>query len=246
MKTFYTFLILGIGSVLLAACDSDGNSTAAIPPAPEPEATVSYRVTVTNSTAGQPLSPVAVVMHDGSWSNFVLGSAVSTELETLAEGGDNTAWLAVAASDSGVYSSATGNAPIGPGSNESIDVEVTETQAATLSFSLASMLVNTNDAITSLDGINLSPLEVGQVMRLTARVYDTGTEANTESADTVPGPAAGGGAQEGFNAARDDVRDAVFVHAGVITADDGLASSTLSFNHRWDNPVMQVEIERLN
>ena len=83
-------------------------------------------------------------------------------------------------------------------------------------------------------------------MKLTARAYDTGTEANTESADTVPGPAAGGGAQEGFNAARDDVRDAVFVHAGVITADDGLTSSTLSFTNRWDNPVMQVEIERLN
>ena len=75
--------------------------------------------------------------------------------------------------------------------------------------------------------------------------YDSGTEANLETSDTVPGPAATGGLQEGFNAARNDIRDAVYVHAGVVTRDDGLDDSALSEIHRWDHPAISVLVERM-
>ena len=51
-------------------------------------------------------------------------------------------------------------------------------------------------------------------------VWDSGTEANSETAATIPGPAGGG---EGFNATRDD-SDTVSFHSGVISQDDGLTS----------------------
>ncbi|HFQ61119.1 MAG TPA: hypothetical protein ENK39_02315, partial [Epsilonproteobacteria bacterium] len=71
--------------------------------------------------------------------------------------------------------------------------------------------------------------------------YDAGTEANSELASTIPGPAGGG---EGFNAARDD-KDFVSVHEGVVTKDDGLSTSALTQMHKWDNPAASVSIERV-
>jgi len=71
--------------------------------------------------------------------------------------------------------------------------------------------------------------------------YDAGTEANSETAATIPGPAAGG---EGYNSTRDD-RDTVGGHPGVISADDGLTGSALDASHRFDNPVARITITRL-
>jgi hypothetical protein len=72
-------------------------------------------------------------------------------------------------------------------------------------------------------------------------VWDAGTEANDELAATIPGPAGGG---EGFNADRND-DDRVAFHSGVISQDDGLASSALSANHRFLNPGAQLVITRI-
>ena len=70
--------------------------------------------------------------------------------------------------------------------------------------------------------------------------YDAGTEANSESAGTVP--AQGG---EGFNAVRDDSKGAVRLHSGVVSADDGLSTSSLKSINRFDNPTAKVVIKRI-
>ena len=103
------------------------------------------------------------------------------------------------------------------------------------------MLVNTNDAITAAKNVSLNGMEVGESLSFTTLSYDTGTEANSEAAGTIPGPADGG---EGFNAMRDDIADRITLHRGVITADDGMMQSVLGQNHRWDNPVLRVTITR--
>ncbi|MCG8383723.1 MAG: spondin domain-containing protein [Gammaproteobacteria bacterium] len=221
----------------LAACDSssDNDNTT--------EMTRQYQVTITNLTAGQPMSPALVMTHSKDWQSFKLGEPASVGVENIAESGDVSVLMTAEAGNEAIYSQQAGAGILTPGSSELFEISTTAT--GTLSLSVLSMLVNTNDALAAVNGKDLSTLAVGDTTELYLMTYDTGTEANSETADTIPGPAASSGNGEGFNAARDDVRDAVHIHAGVVTADDGLATSTLLSQHRWDNPVASVSIHRI-
>ncbi len=241
---------LGSLTILLVACGGSNNDAPILTPAPEPipdpTMTYSYTVTVTNLTAGQPFSPAAVILHNDGYMPFTLGSPASSSLEMLAESGANTALLADADIDTTVLATVSGAGPVGPGGSESIDIEVTlpATTMTAMQLSLVTMLVNTNDAITGATGLDLSGLNIGDSQSYMSGSYDAGTEANTESADTIPGPAGAGGAQEAFNAARDDTTDQVLAHSGAITMDDGLVTSALTAQHKWDNPTISIMITR--
>ena len=126
---------------------------------------------------------------------------------------------------------------------ESVTLTVDESDLGTLSLSLATMLVNTNDAFTGVNSTDLSGLAVGETVSMRAIAYDAGTEADSEGPGTIPGPADGG---EGFNAARDDEADRVSMHPGVLSAADGLATSVLTEQHRFDNSVASISITRVN
>jgi hypothetical protein len=236
-----TITLLG-ACLVMAGCNNHNDDNDSAPGAPQTMA--GYNITVTNLTAAQPLSPAAVALHSNSWQSFVTGQPASTDLEQLAEGGDNSAWLATASASTEVYGSVGGTGAIPPGGSETLNVKVDEDKVGTLYVTVVSMLVNTNDALAAVNKQNIASMAVGDKVSFNALSYDSGTEANSETADTIPGPAATGGAQEGFNAVRDDVRDAVYVHAGVITADDGLISSALTAVHRWDHPAIRVTVER--
>ncbi len=227
-------LALGSAFVLsLAACSNNDNNRNRNAAAQEQ----SFDVTVLNLTAGQPLSPAALIAHDDSFSVFTVGQAASDALELLAEGGDNSE---VIASANDQYAAALGTGIITPAGSETISISFTpENNMAYLS--LSTMLVNTNDAITGFNNFDTRSLVVGESVTITGITYDSGTEANSEAAGTIPGPADGG---EGFNANRDDIADQVTAHAGVITSDDGLSSSVLTAAHRWDNPTIRVTITR--
>ena len=247
MRSFKSFgkqvLLVGFAALGLAACDNDDNDPIPAPPPPPPPlpAMASFDVTVTNLTNAQPLSPVAVIAHVDGYSVFTIGMPATTGLETLAEGGDNSMLIMEADADANVLASGSGGAPIGPAGSETVTVEVLESDVPNLRFSVSTMLVNTNDAISGLNGVDVSALAEGDAWTGRAIVYDAGTEADTEAAGTIPGPADGG---EGFNAARDDSDDRVTMHSGVITQDDGLATSALTGQHRFDNPAVMVRIER--
>ena len=239
------FLLLVLGATALGGCDSDSSITTPVvpPPPPPPPATATFEVTVTNLTNAQPLSPVGVIAHADTYSVFSIGSPATVGLEELAEGGDNTSLLAEAAADPGVYTSASGAAAIGPGGVETISIEVLQSDLVDMRVSTSSMLVNTNDAITMLGAMDIGGLQAGDSITARTIAYDAGTEANTEMAMHIPGPAGGG---EGFNAARDDLADRVAMHTGVVGQDDGLGTSALDNQHRFDNPVAMVRIERIN
>ena len=237
----YMKILLPLGlAVLAGACGGDDNN--GTPAVSEP---MRFEVAATNLTAGQPFSPVAVVVHEPGYHAFTVGSPASMALEKLAEGGDNSELLAQADDQGTVSGTASGGAPIAPGGSETVAVESPAADVADQRLTIVSMLVNTNDAIAAIKGVHLSALDAGESVTVTGGSYDSGTEANTETADTMPGPAASGGAREGFNAVRDDIRDAVHAHQGVVTADDGLAGSVLDAAHRWDNPVVRVTITRV-
>lgn len=230
-------------AVGLSGCGGDSSSHPDEDDMATDTTTYEYEVSVTNLTAGQPFSPLSVVLHNQSWQAFELGEAASTEIEIIAESGDNTQFIAAATADDDAYAVQGGAGIVGPGASETISIETDA--SGTLSLSVVSMLVNTNDALTALSGVDVSGLAVGESVSYRLRTYDAGTEANSETADTIPGPAATGGAREGYNVARDDVRDEVYVHAGVVTSDDGLATSALTEAHRWDNPAASVVISRI-
>ena len=237
-----TLLLVGVSAFALAACDSSNNNfQAPPPPPPPPPAVASFDVTVTNLTNGQPVSPVAVIAHQAGYSVFTIGSPATVGLETLAEGGDNSMLIAEADADANVLSSGSGAAPIGPAGSETVTIDVLESDLAGLMVSVSTMLVNTNDAISGLNGVDVSGLAEGDAWTGRAIVYDAGTELNTELAGEIPGPAGGG---EGFNAARSDRDDRVAMHSGVISQDDGFATSALTGQHRFDNPALMVRIER--
>jgi len=236
---FSTVALLSM-SLMLGACSDDDDDDMMMTPDPMPTPTpmpmpenVSYDVTVKNLTYGQPLSPIAVVLHDEG-KLWMVGEMASTELEMLAEGGDNSGILGLSV----VNASVSGSAPLGPGASQTLTVTIEDKTDSMLS--LATMLVNTNDAFTGLNAVDLSGLAVGDSWSSFAGVYDSGTEGNSEMAGTIPGPADGG---TGFEAARDDV-DFVSKHPGVVSNDDGLMTSVLTEAHRFDNPAVHITITR--
>ena len=200
-----------------------------------------YQFTVTNLTANQPISPVAIVLHAASYSGWNIGAAASTGLEKLAEGGDNSTFLSEAQTNASVSKTASGKGVLAPGASEVI--AMTTSPSTGLHVSIAGMLVNTNDAFAGLDGLFLGNMVVGSKQKFMLQAYDAGTEAHTEAANTIPGPAGGG---TGFDTMRDDKNNFVAIHSGVVTSSDGLATSALNETHRFDNPVMLVSIERIH
>ncbi len=241
MKRFPKLIKLGVVTsmfALLAACSDNDNDlptppTPPTPPAPAP-VIYSYEVTVTNLTNAQPLSPVAVVLHNEG-NLFNLGETASEALEVMAEGGDNSGLLEVSVA----LSAGSTEDPVMPGASATIEVMVEDTMP--MHISLATMLVNTNDAFTGVNARSIADLEVGESISLVTSSYDAGTEANSEMMGTIPGPADGG---EGYNAERDDRQDVVTMHSGVVSVDDGLSTSVLTQAHKFDNPTMRVVITR--
>lgn len=209
-------------SSLLAGCNDSDNDY------------YKYQIKVQNLTNGQPMSPVAIVFHD-TGKLWEVGTPASNALEVLAESGDNSQVLG----QSFVSRGESGAGVIMPGMSESIEISFDNDKPQLLS--IATMLVNTNDAFTGVNAVNINDLRKGESISLHTRSYDAGTEENSELASTIPGPAAGG---EGYNSERDDI-DLVGMHAGVVSSDDGLTQSVLTQAHRFSNPTLLITVSRL-
>ena len=229
----------GASALLLSLAGCGGGDSSPPPPVgggSPPAAVVAdpqvwFDVEVLNLTAGQPLSPPAIVLHGASYRAWQAGHPASGALEVLAESGDASGFADL----DGVNALVASSEMVHPG--ESVSFAVAIDEGAVAEASLVTMLVNTNDAFTGFTGVDLASLEGSQTWRL--RAYDAGTEANTELASTVPGLT---GAPAAYDSARDDV-DFVHVHAGVLSVHD-MQSSALAAGHRFDNPVAQVTVTR--
>lgn len=234
LPRYLTIACVSAGLLTLSACFHDDDNdddmvTQAI-----------YEITVHNLTNGQPLTPLGVVLHESGYQAWQLGSAVSNGLETLAESGDPAGFLAEADADAAVVMSASSSSgPLGPGTSETVSITVNP--SADLQLTVASMLANTNDAFTGVANWNIGGLAVGDSAATMSHVFDAGTEANTETMGTMPGPAANG---QGFNAARDDL-NRLTIHGGVVTADDGLTTSVLDESHRWLGQAAKIVVSRI-
>ncbi len=252
--------ILTTGCMLLTACGGDNDrshhsssamnslsvssSESSMSSSSTGMMSVKYSVTITNLTAGQPLSPTALLLHKPGYHAFTIGEPASVELEYIAEGGNPDPLLEDLATRTSTYVTTRPDEGIAPGGSTNLVLETMlhNEEQAWIELSALSMLGNTNDGFTGINALKLGQLAVGESMTLDSISYDAGTEQNSETDTTVPGPAAGG---EGFNAGRDDPVNLVAMHSGVLTRDDGNSGSTLTSLHRWDNPVARITITRL-
>ena len=220
-------VVLGLG-----ACSNDNNDD-------NTTATVDmngYRIELLNLTNDQPLYPPAAMLHDGSFTAWQIGKPASDAIEVLAEGGNTSKLISLQQGNPTFTSKGELHA------GQSLSFEIGTNDPDISHLTLATMLVNTNDAFTGLTNIDLQGMKSGDKRVFLTPAYDAGTEFNDELAANIPGPVAGG---EGFNAERNDVTSVVTHHAGVVSKDDGNVQSGLTQAERFDNPVLLVRITRL-
>ena len=183
-------------------------------------------LTIRNVTAGQPLTPAVVVVHDGSAGLLPENAEDLVGLEDLAESGQPAALAASLRDVAGVKDTFTLDPPpLPPGQEATVTISASPGDHV----SVISMLACTNDAITI--GTLIVP-ESGSLPAMSSgRVYDAGTEENSETAATVP--CLGG---EGVsNGDAPDGEGSITHHAG-IGGDADLSAE----QHGWDGPAMQL------
>ncbi|HKJ71465.1 MAG TPA: spondin domain-containing protein [Gammaproteobacteria bacterium] len=199
---------------------------------------VRYQVTVANLTNAQPLTPPAAVLHRSGYQGWTEGETATTGLEELAEGGATAAFLAEARGNDAVVEAEAADTGVAPGTAVTLTLEGERRPG--LRLTVASMLAATNDGFTGAAGWDLASLAVSGSRTALVKAWDAGTEANSETAATVP--ALGG---TGFDAGRTSAVDRVTVHPGVVTAADGLTASGLAEAHRFIGPVARITVTRV-
>jgi hypothetical protein len=209
-----------------------------------------YRVTIQNLTEGQPLSPPVAATHNANVNLFARGSQASPELEAIAEDGDPAPLFNLLDGSEDVTEAANIGMPLTPlgstagGFSDAVTFGIMSSAGDV--FSLATMLICTNDGFTGLNSVEL-PRDGSAVYLLNA--YDAGTEDNTEvSGDLVDpctalGPVALDGDPDGNvdDEVDTDPHEAVALHEGI----EGNNALTIE-DHGWGLPIAKVTITRVD
>jgi hypothetical protein len=192
-----------------------------------------YEVTVTNITYNQRFTPLLLATHQPTIRFFTLGQPALPELATLAEEGNVAPLRALLDGSPLVRATAAGSGLLDPGKSQTFQIQGNPWRDR---FSVAAMLIPTNDAFVALNAVQL-PYPGWPEQRHTAVAYDAGSEVNDELCTSIPGPffaecgGSGGGARvgggEGF----------VHVHRGVHGVGD-----LKPIGRDWRNPVATVSI----
>jgi hypothetical protein len=194
-----------------------------------------YEVTVTNLTRGQQFTPILVARHGASVQMFELGHPARPELATLAEEGNPAPLAGWFTAQAGTAAVVTGNSLTNPGASTTLILEGVGQPGR---FSVAAMLIPTNDAFFAANNVALP--RGNETLVITVPAYDSGTERNDETCAAIPGPffaecgGSGGGARvgggEGF----------VHIHAGM----HGIGAF-MPAARDWRNPVARITVRRL-
>ncbi len=196
-------------------------------------ATGKYRVTVTNLTHSQVFSPILVVAHSRRIALFEKGQPASEQLAQLAEGGATMPLIDALAGNRHVFGTATSTGPVPPGQSISVDVESRYISR----ISVASMLVNTNDAFMALDSAR-APYRYRSEYEVPA--YDAGSERNDELCVHIPGPLCAGMNNEMGGTLGKEGEGFVHIHRGI----HGIGNLDKSVAD-WRNPVAHISIKRV-
>ncbi|UCF38960.1 MAG: spondin domain-containing protein [Acidobacteriota bacterium] len=202
---------------------------------------LTIEVEITNLTKGQIFSPGVVALHT-AWSEpiFRVGSPSSEELAGVAEDAILDPLVARLESDPDVAMVGViqgENVVILPGETATIRFAPAEGRKARR-LSLVGMLVTTNDAFYGLNSVAIgSPFLAQTGTRKTedfyALAYDAGSERNTETCDSIPGPPCG----NPMVRVTDGAEGYVYVHSGIHGSGDLSPAE-----YDWNNPVAKVVV----
>ena len=239
-------LVLSLFAMLVALV-----AGAALPAGAQSARPSSFRVTITNLTGGQPLTPPVVALHNANFDVFTVGQPASFEVKEIAENGNNAPLLGVLGSSNAVGDFAEGATgplvpPGTPGDamfDQSVEFELTP-EPGTRFLSVVSMLICTNDGFSGADALQI-PRAVGETVTHMANAYEAGTEANTEDLrDMVPPCQPLIGVTGGPGTGQSDpalAQNSVIQHHPGISGRRDLSPGI----HGWTDPVMRIEIEAL-
>ena len=189
-----------------------------------------YEVTVTNITKGQSFTPLLGATHTRAMSAFTVGEMASNELGTLAESGNVAPLKSLLDASPKVTSTAMTEGLLNPGETTSFTIDG---QKFRCQFTLAAMLIPTNDTFLALNSVSLPKYGTRTFY---AAAYDAGTETNDENCQYIPGPICGG---EGLS--ENDTGEGYIYPSPGISGEAELSS--LSYN--WQGNVAKVQIKRL-
>jgi hypothetical protein len=225
-------------------------ATASLAAADAPVAT--YEVTISDLTAGQPLTPPVVATHRAATSMFTVGQPASFALKEIAENGNLAPMISQVESDKHVADSAAASAPLVPAGlpgsamfGDSVTLTVSASEGAKF-LSFASMLICTNDGFTGVDSLRL-PKDVGDAVIVRSAGYDAGTELNTEDfADIVPPCQGLVGVSSGEPGT--GTSNPALAEGGVIHHHPGIVGGAdlLPAVHGWTDPVAEITVERVS
>jgi Spondin_N len=210
----------------------------------------SYRVTLTDLTHGQPFSPPVAATHHQQLHMFQVGHLATDQLATIAQDGNEAPMFNLFNGAAGVTQAVDVGQPLTPSGRTvgSFTDSVTfDIQArARDRFSIATMLICTNDGFLGLDGVRL-PDDGSRTLFLVG--WDAGRENNTEKSSDIVDPcsALGPVVLAGDPNGNRDAEVAtvpgtvIQLHPGIQGAGD--LSPAL---HGWRDPVAKVTITRLD
>ena len=222
--------------------------TLLVPAEARSEGGKTYKITITNLTAGQPLTPPILATHTSRTGIFTVGEAASESIQQIAENGNGAPLLQALGEDTQVHDVVAGTAPLVPANNPggtgfgSSETYTITTHGRARFLSYASMLICTNDGFTGLDSVRLP----NHKKTVYTAAYDARTEANTEDfADIVPP------CQGLIGVSSDDMGSGM---SNPLLAEDGIVIPHVGINggvdlfpevHGWSDPVTKIEIERV-
>lgn len=206
-------------------------------------------ITLTNVTQGLHFTPILTSAHTADDHIFMLGTSATTELQTMAEGGDISGLLTMLSNADANNSDNPAAGLLAPGTSTTY---MLTNDSANTHLSMTAMILPSNDGFVGLDSWEI-PTEAG-TYTIMLNAYDAGTEANNEliigGAGGAPGvlgiPAApsGGSGTGGTGVTSTESNTMIHIHRGSIGDDDvnGGISDLNNSIHRWLNPVAKLTV----
>ena len=207
-----------------------------------------YEITIDNLTRGTWFTPFLVAAHDSGNQLFTAGSAASSNLQAMAEGGDISGLVSDLMSVGATIVENPAGGLLAPGASTSAMLD-TGSATANTQLSIVAMMLPTNDGFGGLNAVTL-PDSGTETFHVNA--YDAGTEANDEIRGSgMPGqagfpvpPPIDSEVDSGGSGRTASAEGYVHIHRGVLgdTDDSGGVSDIDSTRQRWLNPVLRVTV----